>query len=112
MYCLSSPRMMAMGFGERILKICKAKGIPLSCLAKDTGIPKATIHGWTTGRIPTNPEQLKTIANYLRVSFYELLFGESDPYESGEEEVLKELFHGDLRVTIHKVQRMKKNKKM
>jgi transcriptional regulator with XRE-family HTH domain len=100
-----------MKLGIHLLEVCKRKGMSLTELAKKTGVPKTTLHGWTTGRSGLKPEQLRIVANYLRVSFYELLFGEPDPYEADDEEELTDLFHGDIRVTIHRVNKIKKCKK-
>jgi hypothetical protein len=56
--------------------------------------------------------QLKQVASALEVSFHELCFGEPDPYEQkmDTEEVLRELFTGDVRVTLHRIERQKKAK--
>lgn len=42
---------------------------------------------------------------------HELCYGEPDPYEVKSEEILKELFSGDIRVSIHKIERIKPSRK-
>lgn len=53
----------------------------LSHLARETKIPKATLHGWTTGQRSIDPIQVKKVAQALGISLHHLLFGESDPLE-------------------------------
>lgn len=73
-------------------------------LSKETSIAPATLHGWANGRNP-NLADLKKIANVLEVSLHELVFGETDPFEAKGQEILKELFSGDVRVTLHRIER-------
>ena len=89
----------------KILKTeCLKRGITLTQLAKKAGIPKATLHSWTAGREPSLG-QLKKVADTLEISFYKLAFGTHDPHELDGEVILKELFSGDVRVTLQKIER-------
>jgi transcriptional regulator with XRE-family HTH domain len=94
-----------MAFGKRLIELCKAKSISLSQLSKDVGIPKATLHGWTTGRNSARPDQIKKLASFFKVPVHVLIFGEPDPFQPDLEDDLTEVFHGDLRVTIHRIER-------
>lgn len=94
-----------MKLGMKLSKICKERNLSLSRLAKDAGVPLATMHAWTTGRKSVNPDQLRKVASVLKISMHELIFDEPDPYESLSGEMLKEIFSGDVRVTIHKIER-------
>lgn len=94
-----------MKLGSKLNELCKEKGLSISALAKKSGVPTQTIHGWTVGRKSVNPEQLRKVAMVLKVSIYQLLFDEVDPHEPIGQEVLKELFSGDIRVTLHKIER-------
>ncbi|MBI3554660.1 MAG: helix-turn-helix transcriptional regulator [Deltaproteobacteria bacterium] len=85
--------------------LLRERGMTLSALAKKSGLNKSTLHGWTTGQVAINIDQLKKVATALEVSIHQLCFGEPDPNERLGEEVLKELFSGDLRVSIHKIER-------
>lgn len=85
-------------------RLCSRRGWSLAQLARESGVPKPTLHGWTTGR-SANLDQLKRVATALQVSLHELVFGEPDPYEAPSEELLKELFTGDVRVSIHRIER-------
>lgn len=95
-----------MKLAKNLKDLCIKQGLSFSELARQASVPVQTLHAWTIGRRSVNPEQLRRVAQVLRVSFHELLFGTPDPYEVGHEELLKELFSGDLRVTIHKVERL------
>ena len=94
-----------MKLGSKFNQLCKAKSLSLSRLAKEAGVPVQTIHAWTTGRKSINPEQIKKVASVLEISIHQLIFDEPDPHESVGEEVLKEIFSGDVRITLHRVER-------
>ena len=94
--------------GTMIQSLCEQRGVSLTKLAKMSGVPKATLHSWTTGTNP-NVEQLKKVAETLQISLHKLAFGKSDPFEEVGETVLKELFSGDVRVTVHRIERDLKN---
>ena len=91
---------------DNLHKILKVKSISLAELSRKSKVPKTNIHSWTLG---TNPQldQLKRVSDVLEVSLHELAFGEADPYEASSEEILKELFTGDVRVTLHRIERRK-----
>ena len=97
-----------MKLANNIKRLCKERGLSLARLAKDAGVPPQTLHNWTTGRRSIDPAQLKRIAAELEVSIHQLLFNEPDPFESRGEEILKEIFSGDVRVTLHRIE--KKNR--
>ena len=80
--------------------------ISLSELSRETKIAKTTLHSWlhsTKGRVDL--DQLQKIARFFQIGVHELAYGEHDPFESLSHEVLKEIFSGDLRVTVHKIDR-------
>ena len=86
----------------------KGRDWSLSKLARESGVPVATIHGWVAGRTRPDLGQLKKVATTLEVSIHELAFGESDPFETPGDEVLKEIFSGDVRISLHRIERRKK----
>jgi transcriptional regulator with XRE-family HTH domain len=94
-----------MSFAENLLQSMKSNGLSFSDLAKKSGVSKSTLHGWTTGRRVQDLKELQRVAQVLEISFHELVFGEPDPYEANSDEFMKELFSGDVRVTIHKLER-------
>lgn len=94
---------------KTLTKLCKEKKITLSQLSKKSGIPQPTLHGWQNGREVGKIDDLKKVCEVLEVSLHQILFDEPDPFESGSEELLQEIFSGDVRVTLHKV--IKKPKK-
>ena len=89
---------------ENLNRLIKDAGISLTELSKRAKVPKTNIHSWTAGANP-QLDQLKRVADVLKVSLHELAFGSVDPYEPKTEEVLKELFTGDVRVTLHRIER-------
>lgn len=91
-----------MNIEKNLLKRCKEKGLTISQLARLSGVKQPTLHGWTTGRAVRKIEDLKKVSVVLKVSMHELLFGTSDPFEANIES-LKEIFSGELRITIHKI---------
>ena len=97
-----------MKLGSVITALCKQRGWSFAKLAKESGVPAQTIHNWTVGRTSINPDQVKKVSSALEVSVHYLLYGEADPNEQPREEILKEIFSGDVRVTLHRIDRRKK----
>ncbi len=97
-----------MKLGKVIQTLCKERGITVAKLARDCGVPAQTIHNWSTAKGAVNPEQVKCVSQYLGVSVHYLLYGEADPHEQPGQEILKEIFSGDVRVTLHRVERKRK----
>lgn len=96
-----------MKLGQTIQELCRQRDWTLARLAREADVPPQTVHNWSLGRKAVNPDQLKKIANALEVSLHYLMFGEADPFEAPAEEVLKELFSGDVRITLHRIERAK-----
>lgn len=93
-----------MELSKNLLTLCKKRKISIATLAKKSGVKQPTLHGWTTGRSVQNLDDLKKVCDVLEVGLHTLLFGESDPYEANER-ILREIFKGDITVTIHKFAR-------
>lgn len=96
-----------MQFATNLAQAMKQKKLSLSSLSRLSGISKTTLHGWLTGRKAKNVDQLKKIATILQTSIHQLLYGEPDPFEQRPQEVLEEIFYGDVRVTVHRIERRK-----
>ena len=94
-----------MELSQNLIKLCKKQNLSLSKLSVLSGVPHQTLHGWSLGRKSVRLAQLKAVARALHVSVHELAYGEPDPNESIGEEILKELFTGDVRVTVHRIER-------
>lgn len=92
-----------MKLGKKINQLCKERGLSVSRLAKEAGVPIQTVHAWTTGRKSINPDQIRKVASVLKVSIHQLMFDEPDPFEVMDTEILEELFSGDVRVTVHRI---------
>ena len=99
-----------MNLALNLKKISKAKKISVTELARQTGVRQNTIHGWANGRRVLNLDDLKKVADVLEVSLHMLLYGEPDPHEVSSGEILKELFSGDIRLTVHRIERRKPSK--
>ena len=91
-----------MNLGKNIEKKCHEKNWSMTRLAKEAGVPKATLHGWITGRRALNMDQLRCVSMSLGVPLYELLFSAKDPCLKTRES-LENLFSGDVRVVIQKI---------
>jgi transcriptional regulator with XRE-family HTH domain len=96
-----------MKLANNIATICKKKGWPIARLARETGVPVKTIHGWTAGKKALNIDDVRKVAEGLEISLHQLLFGTPDPYEGKDLEILEQIFSGDVRVTIHKIKHRK-----
>lgn len=70
--------------GHQIRNRCNLLGITLTRLSKISGVPKATLHGWTVGRKPRDLCQVEKVASVLGLQFYEIIFGASDSNSSNK----------------------------
>jgi transcriptional regulator with XRE-family HTH domain len=94
-----------MKLGKIVQNLCKGRSWTVARLSRESGVPVQTIHNWSIARGAVNPEQVKKVSTALGVSVHYLLFGEADPNEQPGEEILKEIFSGDVRVTLHRIER-------
>tara|TARA_R110000868_G_scaffold173530_2_gene409694 strand:+ start:2071 stop:2346 length:276 start_codon:yes stop_codon:yes gene_type:complete len=74
-------------FSKNLNKIIKEKKITLQELSVKTGVPKSTIHRYSTGNKTIKIEQLQKIKRFLNVSTDELLFSEKTNVELLKETV-------------------------
>jgi len=51
------------------------KDLSVAQISRATGVSSRTIHNWLTGQTPGDVEQVKTVADHLKVSLDYLLFG-------------------------------------
>ena len=98
-----------MKLAVNLLKLSRKRGWSLAQLAREAGVPSQTLHGWTTGRAAVNLAHLKKVARALEVSLHVLIFDEPDPFDKPSDEILEELFSGDVRVTLHRIDRKQKS---
>jgi transcriptional regulator with XRE-family HTH domain len=98
---------MSASLQKNLSDLLKKKGISLAGLAKKSAVPKSTLHGWVSGQAAVNLEQLQSVAEALGVGVHLLAYGTPDPFEEVSTEVLKEIFSGDVRVTLHRIERKK-----
>lgn len=92
--------------GKTLTIHCKNRNWSLARLAREAGVPKATLHGWTVGRRVLDITQLKKVAATLEISLHELVFGVPDPHQPALRiSDLEELFSGDIRVSIQRIVR-------
>lgn len=97
-----------MGLKNNLPALLKKKNWSYQKLAKMSGVPKSTIHGWVSGQTAVSLEQLKSVALCLEISVHALAFGTPDPFEDTSSEVLEKIFSGDIRVTLHRIERNRK----
>lgn len=97
-----------MKLGQNIKNLCKQRSWSFARLARESNVPPQTIHNWIAGRKGVNATQLKKVATALKVSIHQLMFGEPDPFETHGEEILREIFSGDVRVTLHRIERKRR----
>ena len=86
---------------NNLCKYCRLKGISLTELARQSGVPQPTIHGWSTGRSVHSIDHLRKVCLILEVSLYELLFSIPDPFS--EKSPLDSIFSGEIHITVHKI---------
>ncbi|MGK5087882.1 helix-turn-helix transcriptional regulator [Bdellovibrionota bacterium FG-2] len=94
-------------FGKNLLAHLKKRGMSPADLARKCKIARSTVHYWIAGKTEITASQLKKVATVLEVGIHELGFGESDPYGLEPNVSLVDLFRGDVRLTVQKINRKK-----
>ena len=100
-------------FGARLETLCRDRGIPINELARRISVSSTTVHEWIgkSGRLPRNPDHLKKLSDFFRVSLEFLLFGE-EQNPSIEAFLQKSEIHTGLHaITINKVSQKNGEKK-
>ena len=65
-------------FNKRLTELIKKKDISLLALAKETKVPKSSLHDWCTSSVPTDFHAVARLAKFLDVSLSYLLVGEQE----------------------------------
>lgn len=60
---------------ENLKKIMAEKKLTVTNTAKEVRMNKSTLHGYCNGVVPRNLLQLRNLAEFLDISFAELIFG-------------------------------------
>ena len=90
-----------MELAKNLTRICQERRLPLSTLAKLSGVKQPTLFGWTTGRAVHNLDDLRKVCDVLKISLHEILFGVPDPYS--REGFIEELISGNLKIQLYLV---------
>lgn len=77
-------------------------GLTISKLARISGVPQPTIHGWATGRQVKKLDQLIKVCSVLEIGLYEILFDKADPY-SVSRTAFTQTITGKVRITIEEL---------
>lgn len=64
-----------MKFAENLKKVIQDRGIKITTISEETGIPLSTLSEWTAGREPKVSEALVRLSKYLNVSLDNLVLG-------------------------------------
>ncbi len=92
---------------ERIENLCKERGINITLLCTNCGIPRASLSDFKSGRKKTlSAKTLSQIADYFGVSV-DYLYGKS-PNQNNEDALKVALFGGDSYVTDEMWQEVKR----
>lgn len=108
---LKDNRIMNLQLHKNLKRLMTEKKITQTELSKLSGVPKSTLNGYLsiTGKPADKIDvgQIKKIADVLQTDFHELLFGSTDPFSKASlpKEVLHEIFSGDVRLTVHRIEK-------
>ncbi len=104
---------MSLKLRENILRLMHKKGLNQIQLSRLAKISPSTLHGYlnpgASKQTKIDVLKVKKICEVLDADLHEMLFGEPDPNSRSvlPQEVLQKIFEGDLRVTIHKIDKKK-----
>lgn len=97
---------MGKTFGENLKRLMDDRNISVRDLAKAINVPHKTVQEWPGGnsRMPRNPDHLRKLADYFKVSVHFLLFAEEDSTSLMSQILEKTEIHTGLyEITIRKV---------
>lgn len=92
-----------MELAKNLIRLCQEQNLTLSKLSKLSGTKQSTLHGWSTGRVVHNLDDLKKVCEVLKVSVHFMLYGTKDPFEHVSSEVLEEIFKGNFQITFQRI---------
>lgn len=93
-------------FGTRLETLCKEYGITPSELARRISLSRKSVFEWVgkSGRMPRDPQHLKKLCDFFKVSPAWLLWGEEEKVSTIESLISKtELHSGLYEISIKKV---------
>ncbi|MCM2353974.1 MAG: helix-turn-helix domain-containing protein [Pseudobdellovibrio sp.] len=102
---------MSTQIGKVFSQIIKERRYTLKEISKATGVPATTLAEWQANRTPKNPNQVKSVAQFLGVSLHYLLFGEEDSQEPIAKIMKEDFFSGTFEINIKRVHTNKKGEK-
>lgn len=76
---------------KQLQKLLVDHNLTIKDLSKETKVPLQTLHNWLAGYSPRNINQVKSVANYFRISVDYLLYGHL--CTGCEVELKKEILH-------------------
>jgi len=86
---------------NKILKsLLQKRGLSITSLSKDTGIPIQTLHNWLNGAEPRSFSQVKRVADYFEITLDEICYGikpSNELIDSYEDEINAGVFEVVLR---------------
>lgn len=104
---------MSLKLRENILRLMHEKRLTQIQLARLTKMSPSTLHGYlnpgASKQTKIDVLKVKKICEVLNADLHEVLFGEPDPNSRSimPQEILQKIFEGDLRVSIHHIERKK-----
>ncbi len=93
-----------------LVKAMDNQGVTQAKLAQLARVSKATLHGYLNPRVKQTRIDIaivKRLCDILKLDFHVALFGLPDPNSQAliPKEILHEIFNGDVRVTIHRIEK-------
>lgn len=75
---------MSKSFGEQLKLLMEQRNLSAAKLGKAIKVSPKTILEWMDkgGRMPRDPNHIRSLCDYFQVSTHQLLFGEDDPRSS------------------------------
>ncbi len=86
-------------------KLLSEHDLTAAQLARACKIPAQTLNNWLSGQEPRNLNQIKSVADYFKVSVDYLVYGHLETKKQPIEEFKEEIFAGNFEVILRRIRK-------
>ena len=91
---------------QNLKRLLKDKDLTVAQLSRATKVPSQTLNNWLSGLEPRSMSQVKTIAQFLKLTLDELAYGEIKVKDENKlEQYSDEIYAGMFEVVLRRIKK-------